>query len=98
MRVSVGGSDLFVGFSFSGIDSSGNGGNSSDSVLSLLSLDDGYVGGVDGELVRSSVGFVFGDFINVDGPFLSEDLDNFSLGALADSSHDDNFVVFADGK
>lgn len=95
---SVGGSDLFVGFTFSGIDSGSNSGDSSDSVFSFLGLDDGNVGGVDGELVGGSVGFVFGDFVDVDGPFLSENLDNFSLGAFSGSSEDHNFVVFADGK
>lgn len=93
---SVCGSDLFISFTLSSIDSCCNGGDSSNSVLSFFGLDDGNVGGMDGELVGCSVGFVFGDFVDMDSPFLSENLDNFSFGSFSCSSEDHNFVVFAD--
>ena len=53
---------------------------------------------MDWELVGGSVCFVLSNFVNVDDPFLSVDLDNFSLASLAGSSQDCDFVVFADGE
>lgn len=51
---------------------------------------------MNGDLVRSSVSFVLGDFINMNGPFLSVDLDDLALAALASTSQDDDLVVLAD--
>ena len=53
---------------------------------------------MNGELVGSSIGFVFGDFVDMDGPFLSVNLDDFSLVAFPGSSEDDDFIVFSDGE
>ena len=51
---------------------------------------------MDGDLVGSSVGFVLGDFVNMNGPFLSLDLDDLALAALASTSQDDDLIVLAD--
>ena len=53
---------------------------------------------MDGELVGSAIGFVLCNFVDVDDPFLSENLDDFSLAALASSSEHCDFVVLADGE
>ena len=98
MEVSVGSSDFFIGFALSCVDTSNNSCNSGNSVLGLLDLGDGDVGGMDGDLIGSSVGFVFGEFVDVDSPFLSEDLDDFSLGAFTSASKDDDLIILADGK
>ena len=49
-------------------------------------------------MIGSSVGFVLGELVDMDGPFFSEYLDDFALGTLSTSSEDDNFVLFADGE
>ena len=94
--LSVGGSDLFVGLALPSIDSGGNGRNPGDPVLGLLDLDDGDVGGVDGELVGSAIGLVFGDLVDVDDPLLPEHLDHPALAALAGPSQHRHLVVLAD--
>ncbi len=98
MEVSIGALYFFTGSTFSDSDSVGNSGDSSHSIFGFLDFGDGDVGRVDGDLVRSSVNFILGDLIDVNSPFLSLDLDHFSLGAFAGTSEDDNFVVFADGQ
>ena len=95
---SVGCLDFLVGLAFTSIDSGCDSGNSGHSVLALLDFGDCDVAGVDGELVGSSVGFVFCDFVDVDGPFLSVDLDDLALAALPGAPQDDDLIVFSDGE
>ena len=45
---SIGSSDLLLSLALACVDSSNNGSNSSKSILGLLNLGDGNVGGVDG--------------------------------------------------
>ena len=94
--MSVGASDFLASLTLSGGDSSGDLANGGHSVLSFLELGDGDVGGVDGELVGGSVGLIFSEFIDVNGPFLPEDLDDFTLCSLVGASHDDYLVVLSD--
>ena len=72
--------------------------NSGHSVLAFLDLGDCDVAGVNGNLIGSSVSFVLGQLVNVDGPFLSVDLDDFSLVTLASSSEDDDLIILSDGE
>ena len=53
---------------------------------------------MDGNLVRSTIGFVLGKLVNVNGPLLSVDLNDFSLAALASTSEDDDLIILSDGK
>lgn len=94
---SFSGSNLFVGLSFSGGDACSDLADFGNSALVLLELDDGYVGWVDGNLIWCSVGFVFGELVDVDGPFLSMDLDDFALSALVGPSEDDDLVLLSNG-
>ena len=79
---SVGCLDFLVGLAFTSIDSGCDSGNSGHSVLALLDFGDCDVAGMDGQLVGGSVGFVFSDFIDVDGPLLPVNLDHLALAAL----------------
>ena len=91
------GSDFLLGFSLSGDDSGGNLLDAGHAVLALLELDDGDVGRVDRDLVRSSVGLVLGELVDLNGEFLSLNLDDFSLLAPVGAPDDENFVVLANG-
>ena len=93
---SVGGLDLFLCLSFTGIDSSCNKSNTGHSVLAFLDLCDGNIAGVNWELVGSSIGLVLGDLVNVDRPLLSVDLDDFALVSLSCTSENNNLVVLSD--
>lgn len=73
-------------------------GDSGHSVLGFLDLGDGDVAGVDGDLVGGSVGFVLGQLVDVDGPLLPVNLNDFSLVALASASEDDDLVILPDGE
>ena len=95
---SVGCLDFLVALDFTSVDSSCDGGYSGHSVLALLNFGDCDVAGMDGELVGSSIGFVFCDFVNVDGPFLSVDLDDLALAALPGTPQDDDLIIFSDGE
>ena len=53
---------------------------------------------MDGKLIGSSIGFIFSEFVDMDGPFFSEYLNDFAFSAFSTSSKNDNFVLFADGK
>ena len=97
-RGSVGGSDFFVSLALSGVDAGDDGSDSLESVLGLLDLGDGHVGGVDGDLVGSSISFVLGQLVDVDHPLLSEDLNDFSLAALLASTKHDDLIILADGE
>lgn len=98
IAVSVGGCDLLLGLSLTSGNSGSDGDDSCHSVLAFLYLGDCDVAGVDGDLVGSSVGLGFGDFVDMDGPFLSMDLDDLSLVSLAGSSKDDDLIILADGE
>jgi hypothetical protein len=97
MERSIGSSNLLLSLTLACVDSSDDGGDSSKSIFGLLDLGDGDVGGVDGQLIGCSIGFVFGELVDMDDPFLSVDLDDLSLGAFAGTSEDDDLIVFADG-
>ena len=51
---------------------------------------------MDWNLVGSSIGFVLGDFVDMDGPLLSVNLDDFSFVSLSGSSENDDLIVFSD--
>ena len=53
---------------------------------------------MDGDLIRSSVGLVLGELVNVDHPLLSVYLHDLSLAALASAAHNNDLIVFTDGK
>ena len=73
-------------------------GDSGHSVLGLLDLGDRDVAGVDGELVRGSIGFVLGELIDMDRPFLSVDLNDFSLASFTGTSQHNDLIVLSDGE
>ena len=93
---SVCGFDLFLCLSLTSVDSSCNQGDTGHSVLAFLHLSYGNIAGVDGQLIGSSISLVLGDLVNVDGPLLSVDLDDFALAALSCASEDNNLVVLSD--
>ena len=53
---------------------------------------------MDWNLIWGTVGFIFGELINMNNPFLSEYLDDFSLVSFMVSSQDDDLIIFSDRK
>ncbi len=93
---SIGGSDFLFGSTFSGSDPSSYFSDSCHSVLSFLDLDNGDLWWVDWDLIRGTVGFIFSELVNMNYPFLSKYLDDFSLVSLVGTSQDDDLIVFSD--
>ena len=90
------GSDFLFGLSLSGGDTGCYFSNSGKSVFSFLDLGDGDLRWVDGDLIWSSVGFILGELVNMDNPFFSKYLDDFSLVSLVSTSKDNDLIIFSD--
>ena len=98
MVESICGLDLLLSLVLAGGYTCGYCCNAGHSVLSFFQFGYCDVAGVDGNLVRGSIGFVLGDFVDVDGPLLSVNLDDFSFVALSGSSKNDDLIVLSDGE
>ena len=81
---------------FTGSNSCGNCCDTGHSVFTFFQFCYCDVAGVDGDLIGCSIGFVFSDFVDMDGPLLSVYLDDFSFAAFSGSSEDDDLIVFSD--
>lgn len=58
-------------------------------------LSQDNLGGVNGDLNSGSVGFLAGDLVDVDGPLLTVDLNDFAFATLVITTDNENLIILA---